>query len=447
MTRTIRRSLVGTCVAPLAVLALVAGCSEAPKRAPTAEKSSTSSSAPSPTTSAKPAKPTRADLPAGSRNGFDRNLATIFTGCDRGAATQLEETAQLFDTKTGQSVDLPRPAIDPKDEVKGINCTVTQAADGSPRVIYLAETHTPSEGLKPESDQARLYSFKPGSDEPVAVKDFPLDLSESWYLYPGVGSVAVYTTTFGGSLDDTTFFDPDTLEVTATFRDDPRYVWGFNYYGFAVADDSPSGPTTLRFLDNHGQEVGSFPDFGDIATTERGFLVENAAETGVQYFNMETKTLSGVVAPYLVGDELLHAGDQIAWRHTPETAAAQTFGDHLIMFGNLDDKGNYLTVLDLEKGEAVFTLNDEQLDGLGIDEAFVAGNYVYLEKESDSPVIDFRTGDVAAPSWSLLPTALLDDGWALVATEAADQRYPMPWGNDGYLARAADGKAYDGPWF
>ncbi|TRW86199.1 hypothetical protein FK535_06915 [Mycolicibacterium sp. 018/SC-01/001] len=366
----------------------------------------------------------------------------------------LDDSAYFFDTSQGVSAKLPRPAIDASDELLGYNCTLTAAADGAQWVVYLIRTKTPSRGLTPESEQIRIHSFDLTGRKPPVVKPFPLDSDESWSLYPGSGTFVVYRTDSNSNLDEVAFFNPETLDISAQSAvPAPNEDWivGFNYYGYALARDTSNSTRDMHFISGStGQEVGLFPDWGDMVSTESGFLVEHTSEDGARFFDMRTNALSDVVAPYLVADELMHQGDKLAWRGTPAAAADQIYGDFFLYQGNLDDPGYFLSVLNLKTGKSVFTLDSTQLDGLKIANAHIAGQYLYLEKEEgDNPVIDFLTRDVAASTWSLRPAAELANGWSLILTGDAKTSNSIGTGvsDDAYLARGKNGQPYSGPWF
>jgi hypothetical protein len=455
MIRDVRRPLVGVCVIP-AVLLLISGCSSAPKTAaPTSgeQHAATATSVPHDSS-----KPSRSELPDGYQQGLNRNLSTVYTGCSPGNTNSgFPSAAQLFDTASGQMVNLPRPQIDSPDELTDYECIVTTAGDGSQRVVYLTHVHTPSQGLTPEAEHLRLYSFSTKVGKPPVVKDLPLDSKQDWSLHQGMGSFVVYSTDSNQNLQELAFFNPDSLDITAHFGAPPGVdpnpkttLAGFNYDGYAVVDQDAPDRMTMRFVSGTtGQEVGNFPDYGDFVTTERGFLVEDAAKQGAHYFDMRTRALSDVIAPYVEGGELMHGSDRLRWQGTPDDASEGTYGDYMIYMGNLDN--SFLSILDLKQGKSVFSLNADQLKGLNIKNAYVAGHYLYLTKDSDSPVIDILTGNVASKSWSFLPTAQLADGWALVLNARYDANTSTSansiGGTGGYLARGQNGQPFDGPWF
>jgi hypothetical protein len=114
----------------------------------------------------------------------------------------------------------------------------------------------------------------------------------------------------------------------------------------------------------------------------------------------------------------------------------------MIYMGNLDN--SFLSILDLKQGKSVFSLNADELKGLNIKNAYVAGHYLYLTKASDSPVIDILTGNVASKSWSFVPTAQLADGRALVLNARYGANAPSSANSigrtGGYLARGQNGQ-------
>ncbi|MEE6163808.1 MULTISPECIES: hypothetical protein [unclassified Mycolicibacterium] len=427
---------VSACVAT----AMIAGCGSS--AAPTAQKSAPTEQSTEATTSAKPQKASYARWPNGN---VHRNLATIFSGC-AGDATyerKLDPDAEIFQTSSGQYVHLPQPTVAPGDELLDYACTVANTKDGGQRAIHYVYTRTPSHGLTPESKQAKLYSFDLAKPNAPVVKDFPLDPEQRWNFRPGMDAFSVSQ---NGS--HVVFFDANTLEVRTQLDVQPfaqQSIAGINYDGYALDDKN-----TFHLIRSDGSEAGSVPDVNDYITTPRGFLLDVGPNRDVHYFDMTKGALSDVVAPYLMVNSFLHSRDQANYHDNPDYMSQDIYGDNMLLTGSDTKKGDFITVINLAEGKPVFTLGQDKLAGLNIEGSHIAGKYLYLQNNSDSPVVDFTTGQVAHNGWSQVPLIQLADGWAIVLPAEPGQQNPIPDGweaSHAHLARAEDGAAYAGPWF
>jgi hypothetical protein len=436
---TFEKGIVGA-LSACVVAAMIAGCGSS--AAPAGQKpASTEQSTAAPT----PAKPEKASYARWPNGNPHRNLTTIFSGCAGDAAYErkLDQDAEIFETASGQYVHLPQPTVAAGDELLDYACTVANTKDGGLRAIHFVYTKTPSHGLTPESKQAKLYSFDLSKPNAPVVKDFPLDPEQRWDFKPGMDAFSV-----SQSDSHIVFFDANTLEVRTQLDIQPfteRSVAGVNYDGYALNDKN-----TFHLVRSDGSEAGSVPDVTDYITTPRGFLLQSGPNSDVRYFDMTKGALSDVVAPYLMVNSFMHSKDQENYHNNPDYMSQDIYGDNMLLAGSDSKKGDFITVISLAEGKPLFTLGQDKLAGLNIEGSHIAGKYLYLQNESDSPVVDITTGQVAHNGWSLLPLIQLADGWVIVLPAEAGQQNPIPDGweaNHAHLARAEDGAPYAGPWF
>ncbi|RAV07839.1 hypothetical protein DQP55_20805 [Mycolicibacterium sp. GF69] len=388
---------------------------------------------------------------------------------------KFDEPGYFFDTEAGSNIALPAPTLAPRDEIVNQACTVSTNSAGDPRIVYLQTIKTPSQGLTPESHRTELVSFDPSKESgPVTIKPFPIVTDDNdWSLLPATSAIVAHRDSHGST--QSLFFDPDTLELKTkaeSLPDNP--LIGLNHEGYAKFSlNIPRAGYGYTSRDIHffngmdGAEIGAFRNVGLFITTNHGFFLEHDRDakvtnpddlqSGVFYFDMRTKDITGPVAPYLDTDGKF-------WSD-PTNAAQYVYGEQILLMGGDSDAGEYITVFDMGSKQEKFKLDSQQIEGLKIENAYLADNFVYLQNESDNPVIDYRTKEAVSSGWNLRPVYALDDGWTwVVPGHAADSHSPHANGlcvnnygtscirgaatsQDGeYLARAENGP-YDGPWF
>ncbi|WP_301123526.1 hypothetical protein [Mycolicibacterium fortuitum] len=469
-----------TVIGLMVVVALAAGlcaCSS-PK-----EPSPQSVPASSATTS--PPRLTRAMLPTGQ--DIYRNAATVYSGC----IPDVEEgkafgAGQIFDTRTGDNRALPTPTLAAGDELLNYACTVVTAPDGTQRVVHLVKTRTPSHGLTPETEQGSIVGLDAARRQTPMTRPLPMNIEDLSAIYPAHnGFIAEHT--WANGTDLVAWFDANTLELKRQVKvaegfapqsdTQPIDTIPYNYDGYATvysvripcADCLQPDPGFTQRDDLHifdgpsGEEIGSFPNLGAVVPVDHGFLLEHRdrkvvapedAAPGVFYFDMRTKEMSGPIAPYL------WTNGSARWLSNPAFGNAFVWGEEILLIGPDEDKGVYLKVWNRKDKKEVFSLAGPQLAGLKISGVGMGAGFLFLENDSDSPVIDLQTGQPVSSGWKLHPVAKLPDGWVVIKPSKQGDRegqfcisayargcpigFSYPAG--AYLARGADGD-YTGPWF
>jgi hypothetical protein len=64
--------------------------------------------------------------------------------------------------------------------------------------------------------------------------------------------------------------------------------------------------------------------------------------------------------------------------------------------------------------KALFSLNNDQVNSLNVGNVYVAGNYLYMRKEPDNPVIDYDTSKTVSSGWKIRPEVKLPEGWVVI---------------------------------
>lgn len=426
-----------------------AGCTSGEKAEPSSAPAPSSTTATTTTTQSDvPARAASAPMPTGA--DLARNVSTVYAGCPAGFVTSMPENGQVFDTASGRNIDLPRPSIPAGETLQKIACTVTTVG-GDLRVIYAVTTERPSRGLTPESTQTTLFAFAPASSQPLLTKPLPEDIVGIKRLAPVVdGFLGI-----GGDTDPGTelaLFDARTLEVKQSVASTYRYdiYAGNNYDSYATsvyAEDWKPGEGRRRDVHFYsvadGSEIGNVPNVFEVISAPHGYFLTYSTRRnedgtrppdGVFYFDSSTRELVGPIAPRL--------GDLTSYRHTSPFRVDGPIWDNVaLLTANLLSDTGYLKIYDLAAKKELFSLSGEELRGLTVGQAFVAGKYLYLDNESDDPVVDYTTRETASSGWSLRPAAKLADGWAVIdpGLEADSNARP-------HLARGGT-TDYDGPWF
>lgn len=452
------------CVASRVALTLC-GCSG--KASPPAANTAAGTQTTITTTSA-PERITRAGLPVGYELYW--NFSTVYSGCTPYLSKDKTDTSgEVFDTATGRNIPLPKPPVAAGDELVASACTVTATRDGAQRVIYLVTTKTPSHGLTPEVKRTTVAAFDASKPEPIATQPFPLptDDSSDWYLYPSEGGfVAV-----DGAADvkQLVFFDAGSLQPQQPVAEGPnKPIQGLNADGYVttMCNTSPLGgcsTTDAHFVSGRDSaEVGVFRNVGAIVPANHGFLLNHYSKgtpadsselaTGVFFFDMRTKSVLGPIAPYLTFQDSTF----------PSGVDPEVYGDTILLAGTDSSLGSYLKVFDMAAGKEVFSLDDKQLAGLNVGQAFVGDHFVYLQKTSDNPVIDYRTMQVVSQTWSLRPLYKLAGGWVVIkpggpSVSAQTVCFGTYYGSNcqrgnstetggEFIARGPT-RDYEGPWF
>ncbi len=424
----------------------VSGCGGGPTTGgltPAAQASRATSAAPT-TTQAQ--RSTEVELP----DGF---VGTRFiSNCDGQPDTDVLSGRQMFDTASGEFVDMPSPTLANQEELVSAACTVTQTPGGETRVVYAMTVKTPSQGLTPESVRADVISLDPKTIATLSSKPLSAPLEPTqWVLNPAAGGFSILVTdSDGASLDRLAYFNVDTLDITSELDDtrlDDSWISGAIFNGYAVSSSSGIG-----FFTPDGGKIGEFPNPKEVTYTDNGFLIEPDSgksgdpAPGLFYFDMATRETIGPIAPYLPSYNVSNFISALSGvRHFFNLYNDTTYGDLVLLKGNRFMTGTekYLKVYDTAAKKELFSLSGEQLESLEVDldNTSIGGDYLYVTKEPDNPVIDYRTGEDVATGWNLMATEKFADGWVLISRSSSEKS-----AGSGYLARGGQGD-YDGPWF
>ncbi|OBH84175.1 hypothetical protein [Mycobacterium sp. E2989] len=179
-------------VAPAACLA-IASCSAT--AAPPAATPTTSSAKPKPT-----AVPSPAPITGPLEKDWKTYGGTAYFGCPdkySGGKSALDDIRpKIFDTKTGQYVAPPVPAVPAGENLTGAICALTGTADDM-KVVYLVTTVKPAQAQQPEVTKATAYAYDFKAGQPLATKelqpptpDLKLTAAKDWGLSSTAAGVA-----------------------------------------------------------------------------------------------------------------------------------------------------------------------------------------------------------------------------------------------------------------
>lgn len=419
----------------------LSGCGTTKPGAPTATSAQPTTTR-APETNKAPEMAKSSSLPGGRDSNLRvlRGASTVYNECapdSAGSNTAAFHTnAQIFNPKTGRNVPIPVPTIPAGQRLVSGLCTVGGDADHI-RVFYVVTMSTPSSGLTPESKTTTIFAFDPFTPEQPQTAPLPagIDVAHISNLLPtDYGFILAVWSNTGQYIG----FDGTTL--AQTFSIPVPMMWTFaNTKGILVTQNSDRTIYDAR----DGQVIGHV-DGSNVNnpsdTYPDGFIVNTATlhdghyDSG--YFNLTDRQLK---TPFPGG------GD--AW--------AQKFlalGDHS------------LTIRSLMDNTVIFQRVGVEYDGLHISNAYIAGNYLYIANDSDSPVIDVTTSQKVSSDWKVRPTDAVGRDWVLVktenhasrsdascfSTETATSRYDdntLTCNPSEVTLRYAPGGKYDGPWF
>ncbi len=438
----------GTAVAFTAVLtaAAAAGCSgrqlvdDMPAAATeTSTEHPRPSATPSSTTSA-PKIPTSVDVPGAGDDDADllRGPSTVYTGCGGslvfGDDVKLSR-GQVFLPTTGRNVDLPLPTIPDGKLVVATQCLVAGDARNI-RVVHIVSLRTPSSGLTPESTETQILAFDPTApDAPTATGIWPVEypLYNFESLQPTVHGFMAYGS--GGVLG----FDIASMNLAWQSATKPAAV-NFDGYAFWSREgDARDSRDQLYRIAYHsakdGTEIGHTvgPDL-DIETYPHGFMAMRGTKEQWERMLFDTRT---------------------AQFQGPLPSEGQLWGNRMLRYHRTltDEDTTFIKVWDVNTGQVIFTREGADVSGLNIEDVYLAGNYLYIENDADSPVIDITTSDKVSSGWSVRPVDIVDDDWFMVVDGPVSNGYASCFDGlryicyeDGRLVHAPDG-VLAGPWF
>src|SRR5207248_845384 len=112
-----------------------------------------------------------------------------------------------------------------------------------------------------------------------------------------------------------------------------------------------------------------------------------------------------------------------------------------------------IEVRDVRDNKLLFSRYGADVDGLHIRNLYLAGKYLYIENDSDSPVIDIATSQKVSSGWGVRPTDVINRDWLLTMKGHISNDYASCFGvggsyacyEQGTLVHAPGGN-YGGPW-
>ena len=413
--------------------------------APTA--SATGSTASTTASSAPPPAVTKASLPKG-----DKRLGpgTVYSGCEdnvygpsyqnSGRRLDAFRDGEVFNPKTGMNVPLPKPVPPPGTDLVTGGCTVG-GDENNIKVFYVYSVSTPSSGLTPEHTDTLISSFDPfGSATPTATVTLPPEFNDAIkdILPTPYGFIAGNTKTLHG-------FDPVTLQPTWSVSGPPNCCDLYSNFDSVAAIDHTFKAAGLangtnRYVVYSTKDGSQMWDYiGDIdhdEITNHGYVVDDNQRYPrvAQFFDTQTRQLKGPVA---TGNTTIWQNLRLAWNN----GLGQPF----------------IEVWDKDQGELIFKRYDNDVAGLKPENVYLAGRYLYIKNESDSPVIDLTTGQKVSSGWKVRPTEQIDRDWVLVASGDAssdvvecfrERKFICRDDDEASLSlvRAPNGQ-YSGPWY
>ncbi|MCA2272420.1 hypothetical protein JF780_07735 [Mycobacterium intracellulare] len=414
----------------LAVLAALCGCNHTTSN-PSATSSIHESTKPSPTTSnSSPDAAASSPLPQGN---VLRAPATLYSECSAKSAQDgnlsFNTQAQVFNPKTGHNVTMPAPTIPGGQRLVHEVCTVGGDIDHI-RVFYIITVSTPSNGLTPEARQTSIIAFNPFASDPPQTAPLPNEVdpdkvsqilpSESGFVLPRQNPKQSLATDYIG-------FDGATLEKSFTIDGSGPIPQSYvnpggiliYYYGGAV--------TIFSTRDGHVLTHNNPPNVGALPQSYPNGFTYYVTNQQYGYFNMSDNQLK---TPF----------------PTPGDIWSNTF------LALLD---HALEVRDTTTNAVIFRREGPEFDGLHVKNAYIAGKYLYLANDSDSPVIDITNSQKVSSGWKVRPTDILNRDWILVnnpdTTGAGGScfkaDYTFTCNTANASLRYAPNGNYAGPWY
>ena len=298
---------------------------------------------------------------------------------------------------------------------------------------------TPSSGLTPERQETFVSSYSLRNNGKILTSiSLPPNLNPQDFD-------RILPTTYGfmaGDANTLHGFDPETLQPTWTVNGPSNCCsLDTNFEGIAAIDRGfnssglPNG--TEKYVFYNAADGGPVGDFvGDFdSATPGGFVVnDNRYPAKHSFFDMQTRQLSGPIA----AEGVFWADTRLSW-----------------------NSGNFIEVWDRTTNSFPFSRSGQDAVGLHFSTVDIAGKYLYITNESDSPVIDWTTSQKVSSGWKIRPTDQINRDWTLVKRgKNTDQdgnigtcfrKFEFICSSDKdraslTLSRTPNGQ-YDGPWF
>jgi hypothetical protein len=230
-------------------------------------------------------------------------------------------------------------------------------------------------------------------------------------------------------------FDLNTLNV-AWRNDDTPGSDEVNFEGYVVwtskAPDLGTNEYKMTFKSaKDGSEVGTFNGPGNITWSPRGFFAQRGtyAQWERVYFDLRSAQAKG-----------------------PLPSDGQFWGNTYMAY-NRGNEDPFIRVWDLDTMQVTFERRGQDVLGLNIENVYLAGKYLYIANDADSPVIDLTTAEKVSSGWKTRPIEFIDDDWVMVIDGHVTNDYATCFDQTTYycyedatLAHAPGGN-FPGPWF
>ncbi|MDN4521256.1 hypothetical protein JN086_07310 [Mycolicibacterium austroafricanum] len=389
------------------------------------------------TTEAAPSIPAVVRTPAekGSDRSLKRGPATLYSGCgssiDFGEDFEFEP-GEVFLPVVGRNVPRPGPSVPAGVELVGGQCLVA-GDEQNIRIIYVLVLRTPSSGLNPESVRTKIVSYDPAEPgKPVATADWPVDIDPGTFEDLMPTRYGFMARSSGGIVG----FDLNTLALAWRVNSAPERA-DMNYEGFMVS--SKGGPDIGPFESvrhfhsaKDGAEITSFAGPSGFETFPHGFLATKGTHKDWQrmYLDMRTGAITG-----------------------PFPEEGQIWGNKYMDYDIWSVEQAYIKVWNLETSQEIISRTGQDVVGLNIEDIYLAGDYLYIENDDDSPVIDINTLDQVSTGWSTRPVDVVGSDWLYVIDGPVTNGYARCFEvmrnicyETGKLVHAPGGN-FPGPWF
>lgn len=400
------------------------------------------------------------DVTVGTNSRYSSGVLTLDCAQrvepERGESSAQLPSPMLFDPSTGEFTTIDSPEIPAGTELVEAGCMPSGTSD-DPSLTYRLVLRTPSQGLDPESYESRIVTYSTDADAPpvTATLDLPTDRQLRSSFMAGTGGNLLYTHNSDmSSAGEIVLIQPDgtVLNTHESTEDAPLSVTYVDDNSYVVSDGRNWKPDIEPVL--YDARTGERADHVELRIGDEivdlaadGFVIARESGSNGRYEHLFVNTREG--RTYDAG-ERQQSGKN-----------AQVWEDYLVA----SEDG--LEVVDLDTGEVVLSRSTDEWDRLGVKNVYTAGQYLYVQNDDDSPVIDLTTGEQVSAGWEQRPTNVISQDWTLVMPHPITNNYaqcymertqrPMLLNGiyslddvfgcyeEGTLMHSPGG--YDGPWF
>ncbi|QNI13277.1 hypothetical protein [Mycobacterium kubicae] len=292
-------------------------------------------------------------------------------------------------------------------------------------MFYVMTVSTPSNGLTPERRSSSIVAFDPFASAPPQLAPWPPEVSVQQLAPSNYG---FYAKTSNGLIG----FDGTTLQSTFTCTDNNRAgnCW-HNFAGFGkFREDGSGGEVFFRARDGGqvGENVGSTMSGGvPMSTDGMVVTVGNTFPYRYGYFDFRDAKIKEIASEFNLA---LWDNDLMEWGT------------------------DYIRVLDLTNNRVLFERTGDDVKNLHIKQVHFAGKYLYIDNDSDRPVIDITTWQKVSSGWKVMPIQRVSRDWILIDPKNPNRDQSCfskegqfcYVGQDSQLVFAPSGD-YVGPWF